>query len=71
MCIRSQGRAEELQESGDRGNGAGGADGSAPSVNSESEQHQERSSVTIRPQLLSKPNLRRYGLLCQTYQNQF
>ena len=50
MRTRSQGRAEELLESGDRvGDGGGLGETSAPAVNSENQQLRGRSSVNILP----------------------
>ena len=46
---RSQGGAEELLESGDRADGGGRVDPSAPTDNSENQQLQGRSSVNILP----------------------
>ena len=46
---RSQGGAEELLESGDRGDGGGLGDTSAPAVESENQQLRGRSSVNILP----------------------
>ena len=46
---RSQGGAEELLESGDRGDGGGRVEPSAPTVNSDNQQPQGRSSVNILP----------------------